>query len=101
MDALYGQEGVTFETGRPETARPIRRNDGIFGADRERRLGRHRRVSAVVIVSEIQVWKAAAGDVAIYDNPYADRPLPTNLIPHTRRFGPAGQDKNGVRFDWL
>jgi hypothetical protein len=95
MQALYGGESVVIPAGTL-----VRRNDGVFGADKERLEGRHRRVSGVMVVNGLRAWEANAADVALYDNPYAARTTPDDLVPATRRFGPVDSDHDIVRFDW-
>lgn len=95
LQALYGGESVVVET-----AQLTRRNDGLFGADREHREGRHRRVSGVAVVNGLRPWQPRQVDLAFYDNPHAARPAPEDLISASRRFGPAGRTEVGVRFDW-
>lgn len=101
MEALHGGESVAFDPDNVEDAHPVRRNDGVFGADKERSEGRHRRVSGVVVVSGLRVWAEPAADVAVYDNPYAARSVPEDLITATRRFGPVERRPGSIRFDWL
>lgn len=95
MEALYGDEAVVVATGRL-----VRRNDGVFGADRERTEGRHRRVSGIAVFSGLRCWEREAADVAMYDNPYARRLAPDSLVQWTRRYGVAEETAAGVRFGW-
>ena len=101
IEALYGGESVAFDPDGVEEARLVRRNDGVFGADKERPEGRHRRVSGVVVLSSLRVWETPAADIAVYDNPYAARSVPEDLFKATRRFGPTERSPEGIRFDWL
>ncbi len=95
IEALYGRASVDVQT-----RELVRRNDGVFGTDKERKDGRHRRVSGVAVINGLQVWRADDTDVAIYENPYAARETPGDLVPAKRRFGPVSSGADVVRFDW-
>lgn len=79
-EALYGGESILIPSGFF-----VRRNDGLFGIDREHPDGRHRRVSAVAVVNCLHARQPAAADVAIFDNPYAARRWPDQTLPASRR----------------
>ena len=46
----------------------IRKSDGLFGVDPSRQQARHRRISAVAILTGVVLWEPASADVALYDN---------------------------------
>jgi hypothetical protein len=98
---LFTAVRAAFDPGNVEGARLVRRNDGPFGADTKRPVGRHRRVSGVVVVSALRVWEKPAADVALFDNPFAARSAPEDLMKTTRRFGPTEQTSDGIRLEWL
>jgi hypothetical protein len=80
---LYGNEAIVVST-----LQPIWRSNGVFGADRERPQGRQRRLSGVLLVSNLHTWEAPAASLNLYENPYADSPVPEGLFRSARRFGP-------------
>jgi len=96
LSALYGREAITLPDGRL-----TRRSGGLFGNDKERVTGRHRRVSAVAVVSWLKIWAPESVDVAIFHNPWGQRAWPHDALPATRRFGPVGEDDGGIQLDWI
>lgn len=97
IDGLYGGEAVCIDRQDHSKFEVIRKNDGLFGVDPARRQARHRRISAVAIVSGVALWEPASIDVALYDNFSPETPLAEGLFPATRRFGKVASD--GV-FGW-
>jgi hypothetical protein len=97
IDALYGGEAVVFDAQDPTVNQLIRRNDGLFGIDRERPDGRHRRLSAVATFS-FAAWSVEAAVIHIYDNPFAERPWPDEVLP-ARRYR-ATSSSGRVVVDW-
>ena len=93
--AFYGHEAVEYP------GRIFRRNDGIFGVDKGRPEGRHRRLSAVAVIRKIFVWEPENISVAVLHNPYAGRPWPDDYLPATRRFGEVGSNESGTQFNWV
>lgn len=94
--ALYGGQSVIFPSGAG-----IRRNDGLFGADRKRTGGRQRRVSAVAVLQEINVWHPEATDVALFHNPFCVHRWPSHMFPPTRVYGPIEEAADSIRLDWI
>ena len=86
-EGLYGGEAVRSATDDYSKHEVVRKNDGLFGVDHARRQFRHRRISAVAILSRVFLWEPAAADVAVYDNFSPEIALPDDLFPATRRFG--------------
>jgi hypothetical protein len=95
LSALYGGEAVTVPSGQL-----MRRNDGLFGVDKNRPTGRHRRVSAIIVVNWLKLWDPDAVDVAILHNPYAERPWPDDALPARRRFAPVSVKGTTLRLAW-
>lgn len=93
--ALYGGESVLIPSGEP-----IRRNDGLFGIDKARPAGRHRRISAVAVINGLRVWEPEAAEVGIFNNPYAARAWPDETFPASRRFGVVEVTDGRMRLDW-
>jgi hypothetical protein len=100
MEALYGGESVIFDPREVQEARLVRRHDGVFGADRERPDGRHRRVSSVAVY-DLRVWEEPPAEIVLYDNLFAARPLPNDFMNATRRFGATERGPDGIRVGWL
>jgi hypothetical protein len=74
VDVLYGSEAVEireFENGM-ET-RAIRKPDGFFRPDR------NRRVSGVLHVPQLWPWTVAAAEPELWVNPFALSPMPMHL----------------------
>jgi hypothetical protein len=80
--ALYGLEAVDLATHNL-----MRRNDGVFGLDRNQPQGRHSRLSGVALVTGMRPWNLAATDITVYQNPHAADPLPDRLLASSRRYG--------------
>jgi hypothetical protein len=97
IDALYGGEAVVFDADDPTVNEWTRRNDGLFGVDRERPQGRHRRVSAVATFSFVP-WNVDTAAVHIYDNPFAEHPWPDHVLPARRYRATRSADR--VVVDW-
>lgn len=95
IDALYGQEAVVIAT-----SQLTRYNDGFFGLDRERSVGRNTRVSAVGVVSGRRLWQDGAADVAILENPYQAVQWPHERFAPTRVFGPVRDAATPGAFGW-
>ncbi|MGA9278889.1 hypothetical protein [Ilumatobacter sp.] len=98
FDGLYGGEAVQFTRDDPDNYTVVRRNDGLFGADRERTTGRHRRISGVVTFRYFPGGPNPP-QVTLYENPFAHHAAPEVLIGETRRFGRA-HDEDGGDFIW-
>jgi hypothetical protein len=96
LEGLYGGESVIVPS-----LETVQRNDGLFGMDKGRPEGRHRRVSAVAVVRGLRVWEPDTADVAVLHNPHATRPWMDYALPASRRFGPVDTDGQSVKFDWI
>ena len=86
LEGLYGGETVTVPAGILGRAK-----NGFFGVDRARPDGRNRRVSAVGVLRGLQPWALDRIDLAVFHNPYASHPWPTELLRFGRTFGPVGE----------
>lgn len=97
-DALHGSERITGpDVNNLEVRRP---GDGFYGVDRQRGGPRRRGVSAVVVLNNFQAWAPENAELVAYDNPYAEHPLPDDLLPLNRRQR-AVPDTNGkIRMVW-
>ncbi|MGI8516665.1 MAG: hypothetical protein ACR2NT_16345 [Acidimicrobiia bacterium] len=82
ISAVYGSDAMDLLTGEL-----VRSPDGLFGTDPQRGHGRHRRFSAVAVISHLRVWEAQTAEIAVLHNPNAARPWPNDSLPTTRRFG--------------
>jgi hypothetical protein len=97
IDGLYGGEAIRFDRRDQSNVEIIRKNDGLFGVNSAGRQARHRRISAVAILSNVVLWEPASVDVALYDNLSPATALPDGLFPATRRFGKMTSDG---QFGW-
>jgi len=64
-------------------------------------VGRHRRVSAVAVVTGLRLWVSGEEDVAVFHNPNAAKTWPTEWLPTTRAFGRVSATDEKFQFDWL
>lgn len=72
-DALYGHAALSVPRTGPAEARSIRLRDGFFGAAPS---WTRRRVSAVLMVNQLQPARVLQADVSLWRHPAASRPLP-------------------------
>lgn len=82
MEALFGQETFLFRRGAQSNTEPemIRRPDGAwFGPNGPV----NTRVSAILIISSLSPWSAAARSAELYLNPYARYPYDGPLLALT------------------
>lgn len=94
LAGLYGGDRYSLSSGELG-----RRNDGLFGPDLQRDKGRHKRLSAVGIISGLR-WKPESNELSIMHNPYASRPWPDYIIPNARNFGVIQSTGELMRLDW-
>jgi hypothetical protein len=100
LNALYGDEAISFRPDDPDSARPIRKNNGTFGRSAKLPEGRNRRLSCVFAL--MRGWapgSAAVPTVVRFDNPFAERAFPSDVLPPTARFV-ARRDDSGVHMVW-
>jgi hypothetical protein len=100
IDALYGDDAIAFRPGDPDSARPIRKNNGIFGLSAPTPAGRNRRLSCIFVL--LRGWAPGcnqAPNIIRFDNPFAERPFPDDVLAPTSRFV-ARRNDSGVRLEW-
>jgi hypothetical protein len=100
IDALYGDDAISFHPDDPDSARPIRRNNGTFGRSASTPEGRNRRLSCVFAL--MRGWapgSAEAPTLLRFDNPFAEQAFPTDVLTPTFRFI-ARRDDSGIRMEW-
>jgi hypothetical protein len=75
LDVLYGQEAIEIigESEQGLETRAIRKPDGLFRPDR------NRRVSAVLHIPQLWPWTVAAAEPELWVNPFALNPVPMHL----------------------
>jgi hypothetical protein len=76
MEALFGDEVVTFTTGDVSTARPSRRRNGAWTSKSKPRFTRN---SAVLIVQSLVPWTVGRARAMLYHHPWARRPYTSVL----------------------
>lgn len=80
-NVLFGRDAVTFGDGQP--ARSIRQPDGHWRGPAQR--PRNRRLSAVLLCDDLYVWQPERAVLEWWDNPFANRPVPDELVPAPSR----------------
>ena len=96
INGLFGRDAIDLASHQT-----VRQHDGLFGVDLARGVGRHRRVSAVAVVTGVRLWAPGAEDVAVLHNPYAERPWPRDWLPATREFGRLSATEEKIQLGWL
>jgi hypothetical protein len=100
VNALYGDEAISFHPDDPDSARPIRKNNGTFGRSATIPEGRNRRLSCVFAL--MRGWapgSAAVPNLIRFDNPFAERAFPSDVLAPTSRFV-ARPDGSGIHMEW-
>jgi hypothetical protein len=100
VNALYGDDAISFHPDDPDSARPIRRNNGTFGRSASNPEGRNRRLSCVFAL--MRGWapgSATAPRVVRFDNPFAEQAFPSDVLAPTSRFV-AQRDDSGIHMEW-
>jgi hypothetical protein len=100
IDALYGDDAISFHPGDPDSARPIRKHNGTFGRSASTPEGRNRRLSCVFVLT--RGWASGSTETAKvirFDNPFAEQPFPDDVLAPTSRFV-ARRDDSGVHMEW-
>jgi hypothetical protein len=100
VNALYGDEAISFHPDEPGSAQPIRKNNGAFGRSAKIPEGRSRRLSCVFAL--MRGWapgSAAVPNLIRFDNPFAERAFPSDVLAPTARFV-ARPDDSGIRMEW-
>jgi hypothetical protein len=84
--ALYGGEVVELDLHSSRTEF-TRGNDGLFGRDRERPDGRHRRLSAAVTITNLNPWNQPGIATVTAHNPFPLHAWPDDLLPSREYIG--------------
>lgn len=100
VNALYGDDAITYAIDQPGSTQAIRKKNGLFGISQDRPTGRNRRLSCVFTL--MPGWTPGSNEfptIYRFDNPFAEQEFPNDLIvPHhrlaTRRNGAS------VRLEW-
>jgi len=100
VNALYGDEAFVIDMDDLDSVRPTRHRNGFFGSTRAAPDGRNRRTSCVFAL--IRGWMPGTGTtpkVIRFDNPFAAREFPDDLLAVDRRFV-ARHDHTHTRMEW-
>jgi hypothetical protein len=100
VNALYGDEAITFPAHDPDSARSIRKNNGTFGRSVSTPEGRNRRLSCVFAL--MRGWmpgSTQAPTVTRFDNPFAKQAFPDDVLIPSRRFVSV-IDELGIHMEW-
>jgi hypothetical protein len=100
VNALYGDDAITYAIDQPGSARAIRKRNGLFGISSDRPAGRNRRLSCVFAL--MPGWTPGSNELPTiyrFDNPFAEQEFPDDLIvPHHRLV--TRRDETSVRVEW-
>jgi hypothetical protein len=100
VDALYGDDAISFPPGQPDLATSTRLNNGLFGRSASEPEGRNRRLSCVFAL--MRGWKpgsTVAPTIVRYDNPFPELRFPDDVLTPTSWLAPV-YDASGVRMEW-
>lgn len=100
VNALYGDDAIAFRTGDPDSARSIRKDNGTFGRSKSAPGGKNRRLSCVFAL--MRGWtpgSTKSPTVIRFDNPFAERTFPDDVLATTFRFV-ARRNDSGIRIEW-
>jgi hypothetical protein len=100
VNALYGDDVVTFDLDNPGSARPDRKRNGTFAISQGNPQGRNRRLSCVFAL--MRGWTPGNGQMPTvfrFDNPFAENPFPDDLLAADHRMV-SRRDATGVRIEW-
>lgn len=81
-NVLFGHQAVAFGDGRPP--RSVRRPDGHWRGPGQR--PRNRRLSAVLLCNHLYPWNLKRAELECWENPFAERPVPADLVPGIARW---------------
>ncbi|TQK52043.1 hypothetical protein FBY35_2468 [Streptomyces sp. SLBN-118] len=100
VNALYGDDVVTFQENNPGSARASRKGNGTFGISKAYPEGRNRRLSCAFVFTWGWTPKSQEPPTVLrFDNPWAEHPFPDDLLVTDRRFA-ARQHDSGVFMEW-
>jgi hypothetical protein len=100
VDALYGNDAISFPRGDPDSAQRIRKNNGTFGRSASIPEGRNRRLSCVFVL--MRGWTPGWTEpptVFRFDNPFAEQPFPGDALAPTFRLI-ACRDDDSIHMEW-
>jgi len=101
VNALYGDDAVTADINNPAgSVQPIRKRNGTFAISPRHPRGRNRRLSCVFTL--MRGWMPGSQTmptVLRFDNPFAEKPFPEDLITADRRMV-GRRDHSGVYIGW-
>jgi hypothetical protein len=84
IDALYGDDAISFPPGQPDLATSIRRNNGLFGRSASEPEGRNRRLSCLFAL--MRGWEPGSTvqpTIFRHDNPFAELAFPGDVLTST------------------
>jgi hypothetical protein len=100
VNALYGDDVITFDVGDPHSSRADRKRNGTFGISPSNPDGRNTRLGCVFVM--MRGWTPGSNAVPTiirFDNPFAKHPFPDDLLVPDRRFV-ARRSAAGVYMEW-
>ena len=80
-NALLGKEAFMVSVAGDSPPAPFRQPDGLWWGPKG---PQNTRVSAVLLVAELFPWSVAARQPIVYHNPWAEHPLPPDILPLTQ-----------------
>jgi hypothetical protein len=78
---LYGHDAIAYGDGQPP--RRVRESDGIWRGPAA--APRHRRIASVLLTSDLTPWTIDPAELELWDNPFANQPVPSDAIPEVVR----------------
>lgn len=100
VNAIYGDDEIRVEVGKPGSARNARRRNGLFALSKNNLAGRNRRTSCVFgLLPGWTPGTAVTSTVLRFDNPFADEVFPDGPMLPDRRFR-ARWSEVGVAMEW-
>jgi hypothetical protein len=100
VNALYGDEAITFPADNPDSVQSIRKNNGAFGRSASAPEARIRRLSCVFVL--MRGWVPGSTQVPKvlrFDNPFANQAFPDDVLTPDLRLVPIS-DELGVHMEW-
>jgi hypothetical protein len=92
QNVLFGHHALAYGPGLPVHA--VRMEDGIWRGPGAK--PRHRRLAAVLLSSHLAPWTIDRTELEWWDNPFANQPVPDDVIPDVARRWRVLFDDNGV-----
>jgi hypothetical protein len=99
INALYGDDAISFPIGDPDSAQRIRKRNGTFGCPASTPGGRNRRLSCVFAL--MRGWvpgSTEAPTMVRFDNPFAEQAFPDDALTPSLRFVPVS-DELGIHME--